>query len=147
MATPSISGSTSSTASTRFGGEEMTVEESVVQCIKNVNEMFMALQMEIILLVNAKDQSVDDSTDFRLCCQSEFKVLDIVDGINYCISELPEIVTEFRGTPPSKEDRAWWTAIKAARKIEYAALVSKRKEIAIVEKANRKALMEAEAKE
>lgn len=120
----------------------MSLEESVNLCMKNVITLFMEMQNTMILLANATDQSVDDEEDFRICCEAEFKCLDIVDQMCYLIAELPEIAADIRDKPPSPAAKAWWVEKKAERKIAYAALTARRKTAAAEDKLARKAMKE-----
>jgi hypothetical protein len=147
---PSTSSSAASTLSVRFGGETMTLEEAIKKSVADIQNMFNQLEMQLVLLAAAQDQSIDDEADFRMCVEMEEKCQDIVDGMQYLLGELPDIAAEIRSDPPSKEARAWWTARKKERAAAFAALNAKRKEAAAAEKVARKALTaqtKAEGKE
>jgi hypothetical protein len=118
----------------------MTLEESIKSAMKQVQALFNDLEMHLILLANAQDQSLDDDQDFVACVHAEEKAEDICDNMKYVIDELPLIAAEIRGAPPTKEAKAWWMARKKERKEAHALIDAKRKEQAKEEAAARKAL-------
>ncbi len=115
------------------------VDQVVPKTIKKIQTMLNEVEMQLILIAAAEDQTVDDETDFQECVMLERKVALLVDGMQYHLGKLNDVTAEMRDVPPSKEARAWWTALKKEWAIVDAARNAQRKELAAAEKADRKA--------
>ena len=123
----SVASSAASTRSVSYQGEEMTVDQMLDTIMREVQGAINGLHVSLRNLCALEEQEVDPDDDFREAVALEDATLDLCETITTMLKDLVPVVADLRGTPPTKESKAWWAAHKAEKKAQAAQQKAERK--------------------
>jgi hypothetical protein len=125
----STTSSRSSEISVSYNGNEMSLEEALDRCMREVQNYMNHLQSSMRQLAALDEQEIGDEL-FQEATRVDLEVQELVDNIHESTNELSEISEQIRGKPPSPAAKKWFAehrrALKDRKQKEAAAKAAKK---------------------